>query len=180
MFVLVKRVYLLCKEAFPWAQAHYMMESVSSMDEQDRATMSQHMESLPFMIDAAGISLWRRARLYRVSWELVAGPAVSIGEPQGEGWSQYVVVELQGEFDPAGFLLSCWKLTPGEKIPTSTTSRPRDNPGNRPAGIWQCGSWELDRWKQDRHRYPPYVYRNRVGLFNETGNTVCPRSLKRM
>lgn len=38
-----------------WAQVHYLMdlmESVFSMDETDRAVVSQHMKSEPYLVDA--------------------------------------------------------------------------------------------------------------------------------
>ena len=59
-------------------------------------------------------------------------------------------------------------------MPIFTTARPRAEPGNRPAGLWQCQSWELERWKQDDHRYPPYVYRDKHCLVNSVGDRRLP------
>ena len=174
LFVHVKRVYLLCKTRFPWAQVHYMMESVFSMDPTDRATMSEYMGVTPFMLDAAGISVCRRPRLYWISWELGVGEGVDLKDPTGSGWEQYQVVALTAPVDAARFLCSGWSLSCGEPLPTFTTSRPRPHPGNRPAGLWQCQPWEVQRWKQDDHRYPPYVYRDKHCVINGAGDHRLP------
>ena len=89
LFVHVKRIYQLCKRVFSWAQVHYMMESVFSMDEHDRGVMSEHMETMPYMIDAGGISVCRRPRLYWISWEIQAGEGVQLHSVQGEGWGRF-------------------------------------------------------------------------------------------
>lgn len=53
------------------------MESVASMDGCDRATMSEGEGSLPWHVDAVGVSLARRPRLYWISWDLEEGDGVS-------------------------------------------------------------------------------------------------------
>ena len=60
----VPRVEDLVKKEFPWAQVHSLVESVASMDERDRAAMSADLERQPLRVDAAGVSLARRPRLY--------------------------------------------------------------------------------------------------------------------
>ena len=89
LFVHVKRVYLLAKECFPWAQVHYLMESVYSMDEKDRAVMSEYMETNPYMIDAAGISICRRPRLYWVSCEISELRGVQLVYQAQEQWTSH-------------------------------------------------------------------------------------------
>ena len=64
LFQHVPRVRDLLRASFPWAQVRTLMESVASMDEEDRIVMSQAVNSLPFKIDAAGVSLAHRPRLY--------------------------------------------------------------------------------------------------------------------
>eukprot|EP00435_Cladocopium_sp_Y103_P032749 s505_g8.t1 len=145
LFVHVRRVFLLAKKKFPWAQVHALMESVFSMDEKDRSTMSEHMGVLPYMVDAGGVSICRRPRLYWLTWELQLAPGV---------------IKLTCEIQQQDFLLKGWHLMPGSKLPTFTTSRPRNSPGPRPAGLWQCEDWEVSRRKADSHRYPPYIYRD--------------------
>ena len=68
LHVHVKRVYELVVVAFPWAQVHYLMESVASMDKPDREAMSESIGATPYKIDSAGITLCRRPRLYWLSW----------------------------------------------------------------------------------------------------------------
>jgi hypothetical protein len=154
LFIHVRRVYLLAKECFPWAQVHYFMESVYSMDESDRGLMSEHMQSTPFMVDAAGISVCRRPRLYWVSWEIMESPGVVLRWQQRGEWTSYTIVELTHDVEAAEFIKPGWQLS-GDKLPTFTTSRPRSRPGNRPAGLWQCQAWEVKRWQDDSHRSLP-------------------------
>ena len=170
LFVYVKKVYHMVKANFPWAQVHSMMESVYSMDQADRATMSEFMESLPYMVDAEGISICRRPRLYWLSWELQLAPGVAMEQIPGEGWTGYTVVTLSHPVKPENYLKPGWKLGEAGKLPTFTTSRPRASAGNRPAGLWQCEAWEVTRWKNDQYRYPPYVYRDKHCFVNGAGD----------
>ena len=174
LFVHVRRVYELCKKHFRWAQVHYFMESDFSMDAKDRATMSADIGVTPYLVDAAGISICRRPRLYWLSWELRWAEGVQISEGTGVGWEFYRVITLDSVVDPADYLCQGWSLPGDEPLPTFTTARPRAQPGNRPAGLWQCQSWELERWKQDDHRYPPYVYRDKHCLVNSVGDRRLP------
>jgi len=174
LFVHVKRVYAMCKQHFRWAQVHFFMESVYSMDAQDRATMSQDIGVTPFLVDAAGISICRRPRLYWLSWALKEAQGVEFGQGKGEGWEFFQEVKLNSIVDPADFLCGGWQRAQDEPLPTFTTSRPRDRPGNRPAGLWQCEEWGVARWKQDKHRYPPYVYRDKNCLINSAGERRLP------
>ena len=174
LFVHVKRVYELCKVHFKWAQVQYMMESVFSMDAQDRATMSAHMGVQPYLVDAADIAICRRPRLYWLSWEIQESPVVTL-VPHGEGVEQYFEVKLDFQVDKAQYLQTGWTLDADVLLPTFTTSRPRSSPGNRPAGLWQCEPWERDRWVADKHRYPPYVYRDKHLLVNQQGERRLPR-----
>ena len=136
LFPHVRRVYDHCKTCFPWAQVHYLMESVWSMDAEDRAVMSQSIGVCPYMIDSYGISLCRRPRLYWLSWELTGGQGVEISAVQGDGWFAFSKVVLKAEGA---------KLVGTEGLPTFTTARPRDSPGPRPAGLWQCSPEEVER-----------------------------------
>ena len=106
LFVHVKRVYQLCKQTFRWAQVHYLMESVQSMDEADRCVMSNHMGSIPYAIDSEGIAICRRPRLYWISWELCSGAGVTIRSPQGTGMSAFTTVELTADIDPTHYLMA--------------------------------------------------------------------------
>ena len=173
LFVHVPRIFKLCRKYFRWAQVHRLMESVASMDCSDRRVMSEAMGCLPWKIEAAGISLCRRPRLYWISWELREENGVKLLPPDYDDWDSFGEVVLTAEIDAKEFVTSGWQLN-GDVLPTFTTSRPREHPGNRPAGLWQCTADEVDRWKKDRHRYPPYIYRWQHGLSNAQGDWRLP------
>ena len=109
-----------------------------------------------------------------VSWEIRESPGVNLQFHQLGEWSSYYVVHLDTPVRHENYLLPGWRLQPGEKLPTFTTSRPRAAPGNRPAGLWQCQAWEVVRWQQDLHRFPPYVYRDKYCLTNDAGEFRLP------
>eukprot|EP00435_Cladocopium_sp_Y103_P016967 s907_g4.t1 len=174
LFVHVRRVYRKCKKFFPWAQVRFFMESVFSMDAADRATMSEHMGVEPYMVEAHDVAVCRRPRLYWISWELQECEDVAIEHHPGSGWESYSVVRLRSVVDRSLYFVRGWETVNSEPLPTFTTSRPRDHPGNRPAGLKLCTAWEVERWRQDRHRYPPYVYRDKHCLQNNQGDKRLP------
>ena len=150
LFVHVPRVFKLCRKYFKWAQVHHLMESVASMDSSDRSVMSQEMGCLPYKIDAAGISLCRRPRLYWISWELRAGTGVTITPPDPVSWANMGEVDLSHQVDRQVYLKQGWDFE-ADKLPTFTTSRPRAAAGN-----------------------PPYVYRDPFCLQDATGEFRLP------
>ena len=77
LFVHVSRVRRLVQSQFPWAAVHVLMESVSSMDEEDRKVMSEDFGELPVHIDAGSLTWCNRPRLYWTTWELREGPGAS-------------------------------------------------------------------------------------------------------
>ena len=159
LFPHVRRVFVLCKRHFRWAQVHYLMESVFSMDPDDRYVMSESIGSLPWMVDSLGIALCRRPRLYWFSWEVQDGEGVEIHPPEDESYYGYGEIKLTVDLDEQEYLKAGCSLNSKEGLPTFTTSRPRSSPGNRPAGKWQCTAEELEFWESDGFRYPPYQYR---------------------
>ena len=177
LFFHVKRVFKLVQKCFRWCQVHFMMESVFSMDEDDRVIMSEHMEVLPYMVDASHISICRRPRLYWLSWEICESPEVRLESVKGDGtrpWAGYIAVHLTHDPEESPYLSPGWQMRQGEKLPTFTTARPRSSPGNRPAGLRHCQEHELARWRADDHRYPPYVYRDQFCLVNSKGEMRLP------
>ena len=174
LFTHVRRIYDMCVQVFVWAQVHFLMESVFSMDAKDRGIMSQHMRTTPFMVDASNISICRRPRLYWVSWEVQATAEAHVSDSKGEGWEDYQVISLEAQVEASNYLLPGWELVTPPALPTFTTSRPRAHPGNRPAGLWQCSDNEILKWKADDHRYPPYVYRDCNGVRDGQGVIRLP------
>ena len=175
LFVHVPRITELVKQAFPWAQVHGLMESVASMDIVDQDHMSEAFGGQPVYIDAAGVSLARRPRLYWVDWELFPSDDAHFGfTPIGRR-----SVELKATLDPNLFLEEGWSMKEEHKFPTFTTSRPRDKPGFKPAGIHQCCQHEKSRWEEDKFRFPPYQYRDENCVVNKRGAHRVPSILER-
>ena len=169
LFPHVRRVFGMCRRKFTWAQVHYMMESVASMDAKDWELMSQDIGVLPWKIDSAGIALCHRPRLYWISWDLEPGEGVVIHPPKGDAWDAFGTIELTAKVDATQFLHTQAALHSDGRLPTFTTSRPRAHPGNRPAGLWQCEDHEGQRWVDDEYRYPPYQYRDKNLVWSPQG-----------
>eukprot|EP00438_Fugacium_kawagutii_P023208 Skav215677 [mRNA] locus=scaffold278:111881:120662:- [translate_table: standard] len=159
LFTHLPRISQLVRRKFPWAQVHDLMENVFSMDGEDRAHMSEGVHMTPYLIDAAGVSLAHRPRLYWISWDLQAEPGVTLDTSVGEGWFTYQPVQLEVKIPVNEFLSPGWQLPAEQKLPTFTTSRPSPRPGRRPAGLHRCRSPTRERWATDAHRFPPYQYK---------------------
>lgn len=171
LFRHVPRIKSLFARHFPWAQVRLLMESVASMDETDKAVMSQAVEEIPYRIDAAGISLAHRPRLYWCDWELLCSKGVEIHRLENPRYGQHHEIILSGQLDPIDYLEPGWNLqSPGQRLPTFTTSRPSPTPERKPAGLQQCSPAELRRWEEDQHRFPPYQYRNQNCLLHRDGS----------
>ena len=85
LFSHVSRIRELVRVHFCWAQVRYMAESVMSMDEGDGKVMTESFGDTPVCIDAAGVLLARRPRLYWCDWELLPGRGVVLQPPMGSG-----------------------------------------------------------------------------------------------
>jgi site-specific DNA-cytosine methylase len=186
LYVHVRRVRQLVAEAFPWAQVHCLMESVQSIDSSDRALMSQDFGEQPCPIDALGVSLARRPRLYWITWQLQSGEGALVHTPEQPGWECYGTVDLQGKVNPSVYLTPGWTGASDQPLPTFTTARPRAAPGRRPAGLDKLTAAERQQWEQDSFRFPPYQYQtcfqlqrgNAQHLVSNIRFTVCPRTCK--
>lgn len=170
LFLHVQRVRQLLCQFFPWAQIRSLMESVASMDFQDEETMSKSFGSKPLSIDASGVSLAHRPRLYWLDWEVSSGTGVQI-EWSDSGRS---TVTLSANINEADYLEPGWSRTRCSPLPTFTTARPRATPGYKPAGLHQCLSHEQERWQQDAFRFPPYQYRDQNCLQNRKNEMRVP------
>eukprot|EP00438_Fugacium_kawagutii_P025122 Skav230795 [mRNA] locus=scaffold312:115550:119568:+ [translate_table: standard] len=159
LFTHVPRIRSLVQQAFPWAQVHLLAESVQSMDQSDRQVMTEAFETLPWAIDASGVSLAHRPRLYWISWELSPQLGVTLQAPLDESTASFGKVQLEATLKADEYLLSGWSMA-SPKLPTFTTARPRDTPGRRPAGLDRLTSDEAAQWRQDAFRYPPYQYQS--------------------
>ena len=169
LFVHVPRIRELVKKAFPWAQVRTLMESVGSMDVSDRDVMSQSFGEDPWAIDALGVSLARRPRLYWMDWELAGSEGALLSR-----LSQPRAVQLEAHIREEEFLLPGWRKASDLPFPTFTTSRHRASPGYKPAGLHQCSDADKARWVTDKFRFPPYQYRAEHCVCNRAGTLRVP------
>ena len=175
LFVHVARIRDLAKQCFPWAQVRSLMESVASMNSADEEIMSTSFGCKPWFIDASGLSLAHRPRLYWIDWELLNDTHPILGHTQDGRKS----VSLDVKIDPKQFLLAGWKKVEDGKFPTFTTSRPRTSPGYKPAGLKQASEQDLERWKNDDYRFPPYQYQLKHCVQNKKGALRLPNVQER-
>ena len=151
---------------FPWCAVRSLMESVASMDDVDRAHMSESFGETPWEIDSAYMTWCRRPRLYWTTWELLEGSGAQIHDSK---------VFLEADVPLCEFLLPGWEKVDAQRaFPTFTTSRPRAKPGHRPAGLQHCSEETVERWKNDDFRYPPYQYSPENCLKNSKGEIRMP------
>ena len=179
LFSHVTRIRELVKVQFPCrARVRYLAESVMSMDECDRKVMTESFGDTPACIDAAGVSLARRPRLYWCDWELLPGRGVVIQPPMGSGSAQYRTVELKAEVKEEFFLEAGCQRTSREPLPTFTTSRPRENPGRKPAGLSTLNEEERRSWEEDHYRFPPTSTRRRTSFRSREAAYVSQLSMR--
>ena len=179
LFKHVPRVVGLLKKVFPWAMVHSLTESVASMDRSDCEAMNQGLEDEPWFIDAHGVSLCHRPRLYWLSWELFESEGVELWFGSTGQLPLKGEVKLQAEVKTEAYVEPGWKLPTSNRLPTFTTSRPSSKPMRRPAGLQTCRPHEVERWTQDQHRYPPYQYRDENVLWNKKGEARPPTVAER-
>ena len=170
LFLHVPRILELVRRAFPWCQVHGLMESVASMDPEDRSTMSTAFGSKPWRCDAGTMTWCSRPRLYWLTWEVSEQHGCHLLEDQEV--SEICLVAAQ---DLELICKEGWiKVDCDRPFPTFTTSRPRKCPGRKPAGLGHCTQEEVDRWSSDLHRFPPYQYTKRNLLISHTGELRLP------
>ena len=156
LFVEVPRIRDAVKRFFKWCPVFVIMESVASMDVEDRQVMSAAFGGDAIKCDAGSLTWCHRPRLYWCDWELRESEGVTITPGDNETPATLI---LEGNQDFAQVVRQGWqKLNPDKPFPTFTTARPRAMPGRKPAGVQQCSWEELCRWQQDQHRFPPYQY----------------------
>ena len=178
LFHHVPRITQLVKNEFCWAQVHNLTENVASMDSKDCETMNEEFEDTPWAIDAAGLSIARRPRVYWVSWDLEEEDHVTISKGAEHRLPIKGSVEFNCEVDESEFLESRWKRMVGQILPTFTTAGPSPHPLRKPAGLHLCQDHEVARWKDDDHRYPPYQYRD-IHCVHKGGHSRPPSVLER-
>ena len=128
---------------------------------------------LAWSIDAGGISLARRPRLYWCSWEPVNLDGAKVVEGREGALPIKGRVELEAALDEQDFLEPGWRRVRSERVPCQP-SRPLAAPGRRPAGLALCPPDAVARWKSDLHRFPPYQYREENCVVNRRGHLRAP------
>ena len=86
----------------------------------------------PWFIDADGICLVHRPRLYWLSWELREEEGVQIFWGSDGRLPVQGQVHLLVDFDEKQFLEPGWGRNGDKALPTFTTSRPSTHPLRRP------------------------------------------------
>lgn len=176
LFTHVPRVRDLLRQYFVWCPIHTMMESVASMDQQDRDIMTKGIGVDPLLCDAGCFTWCHRPRLYWLSWEVTISEEIELTHDQG-GLGR---VTFSGHQPLNQLIRGGWtKVDPNSPFPTFTTSRPQQKAGRKPAGIRQCQDHELERWMQDLHRFPPYQYRDCHCVQNRSGLLRVPDAPER-
>ena len=148
------------------------MESVASMDAADQQVMSENFGAEPWQCDAGTMSWCSRPRLYWLSWELHEQEGATFTAGSGSAPRSVCLVASQDleEVCSEGWI----KTDPSRSFPTFTTSRPREKPGHKPAGVATCSAEDLDRWVNDSFRYPPYQYTAKNLLINKRNEMRLP------
>ena len=180
LFWHVPRIVNLCKKVFSWAQVHSLAESVASMDWEDCQAMNEGFEDQPWFVDADGVSLCHRPRVYWVSWEISEdSEGVDMLWGSGDRLPLKGEIKLSATVDESSFLEPGWKRKSPKPFPTFTTSRPSPQPLRRPAGLKDCEPHEKLRWQEDLHRFPPYQYKDNHCLQSRDGSLRPPSVLER-
>eukprot|EP00438_Fugacium_kawagutii_P003204 Skav218049 [mRNA] locus=scaffold214:1185583:1189080:- [translate_table: standard] len=170
LFSHVPRVRSLFQKAFPWCQVQALMESVASMDAEDRNIMSDGFGDQPLSCNASDILWCHRPRLYWLTWGIDEGNGYTFDDS-----GSVKVLHLEGSQPLREVIRSGWlKVDPEQAFPTFTTSRPRQHPGRKPAGIRSCDASELQRWEADSFRFPPYQYKLCHSLVNKNNELRIP------
>ena len=169
LFTHVPRVEQLLRRFFRWCPVYRIAENVASMDARNCNAMNEAYEGAPWLVDAGGVSLARRPRLYWFIWESLVIEGARKVEDERHRLPLAGRLHLEVAVDEKDYLEPGWRrCVPHQVLPTFTTSRPSSIPGRKPAGIELCSAVELDRWREDQHRFPPYQYKTVNCLTNGT------------
>ena len=153
-------------EIFPWCQIYSLMESVSSMSEEDRRIYTQSSNVLPYKSDAAYLSLCRRPRFWWFNWQITSGEGIEIFLPQSSSPVDYGELRFHHDCQPKDYLRPGWKMAAAGKFFTFTTAQPSKVLRFKPAGLTNATDRDLEAWRQDRLRFPPYWYRFENGVLH--------------
>lgn len=100
----VPRVEELLKRFFRWCPVYVLVENVASMDAQDCTIMSEAYGMNPWLVDASGVSLARRPRLYWFNWEPRSIGGLTVSACPSSRLPVKGELELCAQVDPSDFL----------------------------------------------------------------------------
>ena len=180
LFAHVPRIEEILRRWFTWCPVFTLIENVASMDAKDCTLMNSAYGLEPWCVDASGVSLARRPRLYWFNWDprpmegLTKSSSSTLRLPvKGE-------LHLKATLDSKDFLEPGWKrVEEVGRFPTFTTAHPSPTPGRKPAGLSLCPSEALQRWRADQHRFPPYQYRRENCVVNSQSQLRVPSIVER-
>lgn len=175
LFQQVPPIVLMFRQCFPWAQVHFLGESVASMSEEDRGIMSAAFEDVPWQADCFGLTLCHRPRLYWVTWDLESSEGIELCSVEGRHLKGSI--SFKGEIHREKFLEGKGRLA-GQDLPTFTTPRPRLWPGRRPAGLHSCASHEVSDGAQTNTATPLINTKMTRASWTLRGGD-CPRSMRK-
>ena len=147
LFQEVPRIEALAKKVFRWCPTYRLIENVASMDEHDCEAMNSAYHMEPWLVDAGGISLARRPRLYWCDWDILPQDGCNIVEGRARGLPVRGHIFLSAQVTADDFLEAGWKRVNEDGcFPTFTTARPSLKPGRKPAGLSLCPPDAIARW----------------------------------
>eukprot|EP00435_Cladocopium_sp_Y103_P028366 s1320_g7.t1 len=157
-----------------FATVKFCIENVSSMDEDARREISEHLQVRPVKLDPADTLPFNRPRLAWCSEELYAMEGLEL-------WEESDYVRAYASAPPVSisqWIKPGWSW-PGEvegyKFPTFMKSIPRQEPPPFPAGLQKCDQETIARWQAARFNFPKYQYQSRY-LLHQAGHV--PRLLE--
>ena len=155
LFSEVPRIRDAVKEGFNWCPVYVLMESVASMDKQDREVMSEGIDAEPIRCDAGTLTWCHRPRLYWCDWEILEGEGYTVkpGSPAGPR-------ELKRPFQPS--------LRPG---PGQAQGESRRECSSAPRRSWNAGG-------RTSTGFRPISTVSRTALSTNTVSIVSRMSLK--
>ena len=149
------------------AEVEFVVENVFSMDVSAREEISSILKVEPLVVCPSDLLPYSRPRLAWVSFEVSAGPGVSLERCQG-----YTRVWMNGQtVEDHQWLSPGWERCSAE-VPFSCfmKSIPRARPPVAPAGLKRCDESTVARWQSDAYRFPPYQYRRENLVKDKSGS----------
>eukprot|EP00435_Cladocopium_sp_Y103_P032808 s562_g8.t1 len=162
LFYEIPRIRKLLQEEFgEMVIIRLVTENVASMDESAARTISEELETTPYLVDPVYAVPMRRPRFCWTT-ETLEGlfPDVII---TSERYWKKVVAEAEYP-DLQQWVSDGVRWAGGERgevLPTCLKSIPRASPPPRPAGLQKCDDRTVERWTSDSFRYPPYQYQEK-------------------